>query len=259
MKKIETFTKKKLYPMQDNETRQLNPEKLLPLVGNFKLLKPNNIITLILLFLMTISFNINAQPKHQIKKKQIKTEHKVVAFIGKFDSWVFNNDYVYDGFYLQSGEDKFLVKFPKHMGYQLTTVIKPGSIITVSGIRTTDTLNKKEINLVSVYTEDRNISDSLSREAVIKPKSESISGMSKIIELQKNKSHKIFGYVLENKTILRISPKIAHQLHKLATVGTDITYSGIKTSLNQGEVAVNDYFVVHCKSITINSKQYVSK
>ena len=88
---------------------------------------------------------------------------------------------------------------------------------------------------------------------------ELVNSSGKIIELQKDKQGKVKGFILENKTILRVCPSVAEQLTKLAVVGTSITYSGDKKALCTGEATAETYTIIHCKTITINGKQYLTK
>jgi hypothetical protein len=145
------------------------------------------------------------------------------------------------------------------MGVELTTTIKTGNTITVNGVEKTTLQGAKEIKLVSITANGTTINET----PVVKPAKpvteEFLNGNGKISEIQKDKQGKVKGYILDNKTILRISPNVAQQLNTLAIAGIAISYSGTKQALHTGEVAVAGYTIIRCKTITVNGKQYLTK
>ena len=222
-------------------------------------MKIKMMLTGVIAVFIAISFTSIAQQKKPVAKAENKPLEQVMAFSGQVGSWAYNEDYVYNGFYLQTTSDKYLVKFPTHMGNELTTALKTGSTITVNGVECASPQGGKEIKMVSIIDDGKEISNSPLVKTDVKPVIEIIKGSGNIIELQKDKKSKIIGFILDNKTILRVSQHVAIQLNKLAVVGTSISYSGDKKHLRNGEVAANDYILLLCQSITINGKQYLTK
>ncbi len=114
--------------------------------------------------------------------------------------------------------------------------------------------------MVSITADGKNIYDgSVLVVKTTEPAEEAVNGSSKIIELQKDKRGKVNGFILENKTILRVSAKISEQLEKIVKISDVISYSGAKKHLHNGEVAAETYTIIHCKTITINGKEYLTK
>lgn len=210
--------------------------------------------------LIAIAFTINAQQKPRNQKESKKPLQEVKSFTGEVTGWANNDDFVYNGFFLQTNSTKFLVKFPPHMGSALTTAIKTGSTISVNGVEGLDTLaGIKEIRLVSVIADGKTLNETTPVAPATIPAKELINGNGKISELQKNKDGKVKGFILDNKTILRVPPNVAEQLNTVAVVGAAISYSGEKQILHTGEVAADSYTIIHCKTITFNGKQYLTK
>ena len=145
------------------------------------------------------------------------------------------------------------------MGSELTTAIKTGSTISVNGVEKTSPQGEKEIKLVSVTVDGKIINEAPPVKPATPPVEELINGNGKISELQKDKQGKVKGFMLDNKTILRMPPEVAQQLNTLAIVGTNISYSGIKKILHNGEATAVSYTIIRCKTITINGKQYLTK
>jgi hypothetical protein len=191
----------------------------------------------------------DARPEAQEEKKPLQ---QVSVFSGQVVNWANNDDYVYDGFYLQTGNEKYLVKFPPHLGTQLTTAVKTGSTVSVNGAAAFPPQGEKEIRFVSITADGKTYYNT--------PPAEVLTfGSGKIYDLQKNKQGDVKGYILDDRTILRLPPHVAKQLNQVAVVGAGISYSGVKKILETGEVSVASYTIIHCQTVTINGIQYLTK
>jgi len=222
-------------------------------------MKPKFILAIAMVFFMVIAFNGYAQKKQIKPKPKEQPLQQVSTFTGQVSGWVNNDDYVYNGFYLQSGTTGFLVNFPSHMGIEITTAIKTGNTVTVNGVQKMSPQGGNEIKMVSITANGTTINETPPVKSATLPPEEFINGSGKISELQKDKAGTIKGYILDNKTILRISPNVAQQLNTLAVPSASIKYSGTKQFLHSGEVAVESYTIIHCKTITVNGKEYLTK
>jgi len=218
----------------------------------------SKIILTIMALLLTVSFIGNAQKK-PVQKVKEKPLQQVTSFTGEVLGWANNEDYVFNGFYLQTSITKYLVTFPPHMGSDLTTAIKRGNTVTVNGVEKTNPTGEKEIKLVSVTANGTTINETSPAKPANIAKEEFVNGSGKIGEVQKDKSGKIKGYILDNKTILRVPSNVSGQLFIIAVVDAPVSYSGVKQVLRSGEVAVDSYTIIKCKTITINGKEYLTK
>jgi len=222
-------------------------------------MKSKILLATAIVLLMSIAYISNAQTKAPQPKQKEKPLQQVTTFTGQAGDWVNNDDYVFNGFYLQTSSTKYLVNFPTHMGKELTTAIKTGNTISVNGVEQTTPQGEKAIKLVSITANGTTINETPPVKPATPPKEEFLNGSGKISELQKDKQGKVKGYILDNKTILRIPPNVAQQLNKVAVAGAAISYSGSKQVLHDGEVALDSYNIIHCKTITLNGKQYLTK
>jgi len=232
------------------------------MAGKFraKRLKTKLMFTSAIVLAITIHFHIYAQSEPAGQLTQPATLKHVDTYSGLLTDWILSiQKYVYVGFYLQTSGEKFMVMFPANMTDKLRKAVKVGNTITVNAIEINDTLGIRRLNLVNVIVDGETlqgnppvVTDSLAA-------AEIIDGNAKIRELQKNVEGKITGYILDNKTILRIAPNINTGLDKLLIVGAGISYSGTKSYSGSGEDAWASYTIIRCQRITINGKEYLTQ
>lgn len=184
---------------------------------------------------------------------------QVVVYTGQVGEWVTNDDYVYDGFYLQTAQEKLPVKFPPHLGTQLTTAVKKGSNITINGTAEVNPWGEKEIRMVSITANGQTIYDTPPATPLSPPVETLMTGSGKITALQKNREGMVNGYILDNKTIIRVPPHIAMQLSQIAVAGSDVSFTGMKKTTQNGEATTGNYTIVHAQTITVNGTQYLTR
>ena len=217
------------------------------------------ILHTIIVLVMAIDFNTYAQTKVSTPKAQKETLPQVIVVSGNVTDWlVSSNENVVNGFYLQTNNDKLMVMFPIHMGNELRQEIIIGNAITVNGLETKDTLGVTKINMVSATIEGKTIKITAPFLPGTMPAPEMINGTAKIRELQKNINGKISGYILDNKTILRVTSNISNELTRMLVAGATISYIGIKSDAGSGEDAWSTYTIILCQSIIINNKQFLT-
>jgi hypothetical protein len=184
---------------------------------------------------------------------------QVTAFQGRVVKMNSNDDYVYDGFYMLNGTDSLLVKFPAHLGSQVTGIAKTGTEVSVKGVLHIPPVGVKEISMVSLTANGQTIIDTPPDTAPTPPVETFVKGQGKIISLQADPDGRTTGFMVDNKTILHIPPHIAMQLGAMIQVGSNIAYTGMQKVVTQGEVSAASYAVVHCTTITVNGQQYLVK
>ncbi len=182
---------------------------------------------------------------------------QVNAYNGQVGEWTTNDDFIYDGFYLQSTQGKFLVKFPAHMGDQLLKTIKKGNAVTVNGVEEINPAGEREIRLVNLIANGKTIVDAPPATLPDPSAETQTSGSGKITAFQKNREGEVNGYILDEKIILRVPPHVNRQLDTLIAKGSAVSYSGIKKSATNGEASSGNYTIIHCQTITVNGTQYM--
>jgi hypothetical protein len=210
-------------------------------------------ISIAIASLMSVTINNYAQEAQLSSPAEYKPLQQVKLFSGKIINWVSNQDYYYDGFYLQTENEKYLVRFSPRLGKQLTSALKIGASISINAVEAQENNERNAIRLVSITTSEVSIYNNLT--AVV-PAEEPIFGSGQIVQLQQNELGLVKGLILFDKTILRFPSNTAEQLNKIAVVGTFVSYTGSQI-LRNGEFAPIHYTIVQCKTITIEEKQYL--
>lgn len=183
---------------------------------------------------------------------------QVQTFKGQVVKMAANDDYIVDGFYMLNNSDSLLVKFPPHLGSQLTTEVKAGATVSVNGVLHTPPMGGKEIRMLTVTANGQTISDTATQPPT-PPAELFVKGSGKTTSVQTDREGRIRGFILDNNTILHMPPHVAQQIGELAKIGANITYTGAKTPTIQGEVTTAKYSIVNCQTITVNGQQYLVK
>ena len=168
-----------------------------------------------------------------------------------------NNDFVYDGFCILNGSDSLFVKFPPHLGSQVTKIATVGKTITVNGVAHLSPSGQKEIKMASITAGGQTISNSPPSVPVTPVAETSVSGSGKLNSLQTNHEGRVRGLILENNIILKIPPHVSEQLSGMLQTGASVSYTGNKKATQNGEVSSGNYTIIHCITITVNGKQYL--
>lgn len=118
-----------------------------------------------------------------------------------------NDDFVFDGFYMINGSDSLLVKFPAHMGSQISAIVKPGSQVSVSGVSETLAITTKEIRMVSLTAGGKTLTDNPPATPVTPAQETTVTGNGKVTSLQTDREGNVNGAFIDNKAVLRFAPR----------------------------------------------------
>ncbi len=183
---------------------------------------------------------------------------EAVTVSGKVVRTDANPDYVYDGFTMLQGSDSIFVKFAPHMGAQLIPYLKSGSAVSVTGSSKIDPEGKKDLRMISININGKTITDTPPAETTTAVAADNfVSGSGKLISAQTGRRGEVNGYLLSDKTILRLPPGAGENF--TATAGTSISYTGMQKTLKSGEVSTDNYKIIRCKTVTVNGKQYIAE
>ena len=210
--------------------------------------KETNILLLFLLYLMS-PVVIVAQPGK-------KAGALSVIISGTITEWTHNDDFLYDGFYLQSEGGSYLVKFPPHMA---KAVYDCGKTVKVHGMLKRSPQGGEEIHISSVEGNGMTAIHIPPQRPTKVPIEDFVSGKGTVKSLQLNKKGDVSGYFLDENIILRVPPHIARRLTQLVQENTSLEYAGIVKTLKAGEMSKDDYKIIRCQTITINGTQYIIK
>ena len=195
---------------------------------------------------------IIAQPE----QKKAKASALSVVISGTITEWTHNDDFLYVGFYLQSNDGSYYVKFPPHMAKDVYSCEKN---VTVQGTLKYSPEGVREINMNSIEGNGLVVNHIPPTRPTKVPFADIVSGKGTAVQLQQNKKGDLAGYVLDNNILLRVPPHIARRLTQLIQEKTVLEYTGVVKTLKEGEMSKGDYTIIHCQTITVNGTQYLIK
>jgi hypothetical protein len=185
---------------------------------------------------------------------------EVFTFSGKITDWHYNEDFIYDGFYLQTQDTTYLVRFEKAMGERILN-IGNDVILRATIIKEDSSGNIKFLNLVNIQGKgDILYSNGAYNYHFLSSKSEYFrKGQGKIVEFlyYRDDKEKSRGFILDDNTTLVLDDFAMKQLSEMITIGKTIEYTGIISKTKEGEVKAKESNVIHCQTITIDKRQFL--
>lgn len=213
-------------------------------------------------FLMT-AVVVNAQtpvppkdPRPGMEKPGPQALKEITTISGTVSKLKTNDDFVYDGFYLNSNGGSVLVKFPPHLGSQITALAKQGSQISIKGFEDVAPNGEKSFHINSITANGKTVEDTPPAAPQAPPQEVSVSESGTITDLQKNKEGDAVVGIFVDNTLLKMQPHIYQQLGQSLVKGTKISFTGFKKPDNSGEVAERKFDIVRAKTISVNGKEY---
>jgi len=198
-------------------------------------------------------------PRHPHPVPAKKGLQAVTSIQGKVVRLSNNHDFTLDGFYMLTGNDSLLVKFPAHMGAQVMPVAKPGAQISVSGVAENPAGGIRTLKLVSLTSGDKTLTETSPVPPQQVTQENSVTGSGKITSLQTDGEGKVTGLFIDSKTILRLPPQATAELGTALATGSTVSYTGSQKNKMQGEVQLENYKIIRCNTITVNGQQYLVK
>lgn len=195
-------------------------------------------------------------PRPGMERPGPETIREISTVIGKVSKMAVNDDFVYNGFYITSNGESVLVKFPPHLGSQITALAKNGSSVSVKGVADVAQNGEKSFRMNSLTANGKTVEDVAPAVPQTPPQEVSVSESGTITQLQKNKEDNAVVGIFIGNTILKMPPHIYQQLGQSLVNGAKISFTGFKKPENSGEVAEKKYNIVHARTISVNGKEY---
>ncbi|WP_146944325.1 hypothetical protein [Chryseobacterium hagamense] len=212
-------------------------------------------------FLMA-AVGINAQapvppkgPNPGMEKPKPGPLREMTTLSGTVSKMSANDDFVYDGFYLNGSGGPVLVKFPPHLGSQITSVVRQGGQISVKGFEEVAPNGEKTFRMKSATANGKTVEETPPAVPPTPPQETSATGSGTITELQKNKEGHTVGIFVDD-TLLKMPPHVFEKLGTSLVKGAKISFTGVKKPENSGEVAERKFNIVRAGTISIDGKEY---
>lgn len=213
-------------------------------------------------FLMT-AVVVNAQapihpkePRPGMEKPRHEVLKEITTISGTVSKMTANDDFVYDGFYINSNGESVLIKFPPHLGSQITALSKQGNQISIKGFEDVAPNGEKSFRMKSVTASGKTVEDTPPAIPQAPIQEVSVAESATITDLQKNKEGDAVVGIFVDNTIVKMPPHIYQQLGQALVKGAKISFTGFKKPDNSGEVAEKKFNIVRARTISVNGKEY---
>ncbi len=168
-----------------------------------------------------------------------------------------NDDQVYDAFTLKTSTGTETVRFPRHLAQALMAAAKAGSQVTVSGFRDTDPEGRPALHLVSLTAGGQTVRDTPPVRPTTPPTEEAATVRGTVQRLGQDPKGRTNALVMNDGTIVRLSPAAAEQLAEKLRVGATVAATGALRAAAPGEVAAKPVRVVRAQTITLDGVQFL--
>ncbi|WP_338871638.1 hypothetical protein WBJ53_25920 [Spirosoma sp. SC4-14] len=179
----------------------------------------------------------------------------LTSVTGTVGQWTSNDDGILDGFTLS--DSPTTIKFPPHLGEQVQKALKPGSAVSVTGY-TEASPEGSRFHMTSLMAGKTTVVSGPPVVSATPPAPPAlVTETGKITDYRFGRDGRVNGFVLDNKTIVRVPPHVAYQLTNLVTKGSTITVQGYSKNLRDGQVQLSKINSLNASVLTINGQQYL--
>lgn len=164
---------------------------------------------------------------------------------------------MYDAFTLKTSTATETVRFPRHLAQALMAAAKAGSPVTVTGFRDTDPEGRTALHLVSLAAAGQTVRDTPPVRPATPPTEEATTVRGTVQRLAQDPKGRTNALVLNDGTIVRLSPTAAEQLAEKLKTGATVAAAGTLRTPAPGEVAAKPTRVGRAQTITLDGVQFL--
>lgn len=172
-----------------------------------------------------------------------------------------NDEQVYDAFVLRSEGSAApdTINFPRHLGQQLTSAVKAGSTVTVTGFRQAGPDGRSRFHFVSLTSGSQTVRDTPPVRPTTAPTEESATVKGTIRDLRRGPRGEVKSLVLSDQSILQLSPRAVEQLADKLTAGASIEATGTLRGAHPGEAlaSTTPVRIVRAETLTLGGTKYL--
>lgn len=172
-----------------------------------------------------------------------------------------NDEQVYDAFVLrpEGSAAPDTIHFPRHLGQQLTSAVKAGSSVTVTGFRQAGPDGRSRFHFVSLTSGGQTVRDTPPVRPTTVPTEESATVKGTIRELRRGPRGEVKSLVLSDQSILQLSPRAVEQLADKLTAGASIEATGTLRTAHPGEAmaSTTPVRIVRAETLTLGGNKYL--
>jgi hypothetical protein len=172
-----------------------------------------------------------------------------------------NDEQVYDALVLrpEGSTTPDTIRFPRHLGQQLTTAAKAGSAVTVTGFRQAGPDGRSHFHFVSLTSGSQTVRDTPPARPATLPAEESATVRGTIRELRRGPRGEIKSLVLSDQSILQLPPRAVEQLADKLITGASLEATGTLRTARPGEAlaSTTPIRVVRAETLTLSGNKYL--
>lgn len=172
-----------------------------------------------------------------------------------------NDEQVYDAFVLrpEGSAAPDTIHFPRHLGQQLTSAVKAGSTVTVTGFRQAGPDGRSRFHFVSLASGGQTVRDTPPVRPTTAPAEESATVRGTIRELRRGPRGEVKSLLLSDQSILQLSPRAVEQLADKLTAGTSLEATGTLRIAHPGEAmaSTTPVRIVRAETLTLGGNKYL--
>ncbi|MGI4759481.1 MAG: hypothetical protein ACRYF0_02155 [Janthinobacterium lividum] len=172
-----------------------------------------------------------------------------------------NDEQVYDAFVLrpEGSAAPDTIHFPRHIGQQLTSAVKAGSSVTVTGFRQAGPDGRSRFHFVSLTSGGQTVRDTPPVRPTTAPTEESATVKGTIRELRRGPRGEVKSLVLSDQSILQLSPRTVEQLADKLTTGASLEATGTLRTAHPGEAlaTTTPVRIVRAETLTLGGNKYL--
>lgn len=171
-----------------------------------------------------------------------------------------NDEQVYDAFVLrpEGSAAPDTIRFPRHLGQQLTSAVKAGSSVTVRGFRQAGPDGRSRFHFVSLASGGQVVRDTPPVRPTTAPTQETATVKGTIRELRRGPRGEVKSLVLSDQSILQLSPRAVEQLADKLTAGASLEATGTLRTAHPGEaLATTPVRIVRAETLTLGGNKYL--
>jgi len=172
-----------------------------------------------------------------------------------------NDEQVYDAFVLrpEGSAAPDTIHFPRHLGQQLTSAVKAGSSVTVTGFRQAGPDGRSRFHFVSLASGGQTMRDTPPVRPTTTPTQETATVKGTIRELRRGPRGEVKSLVLSDQSILQLSPRAVEQLADKLTAGASLEATGTLRTAHPGEAlaTTTPVRIVRAETLTLGGNKYL--
>ena len=172
-----------------------------------------------------------------------------------------NDEQVYDAFVLrpEGGAAADTVRFPRHLGQQLTAAAKAGSTVTVTGVRDQGPDGRSHFRFVSLASGSQTVRDTPPTPPATPTTEQATTVGGTIRELRRDPKGRVRGLLLSDQTVVQLSPQAIEQLADKLKTGASLEASGTLRTPRPGEALATTTppRVVRAETLTLDKVKYL--